>query len=368
MRHRKKNTRRLHIAVQASRLCCWTALIGAACCPNTAQAKPCPTINTSIDQQEIDPTQPTTFSIWIETNKEAITIPHVVTLLFVPNTHVEVDPSSLDLPSSGVRTQATLRVKGINPGLVSLIGKIPQWPKECTALNLPIDTGLNAVAKLNTDLIQTDPVTGAREHLMGGDTKTFTILFKNVAGNDVRIGAPVNVSLDVSAGNLSKDQKDWKPQILVPTFENSSQSETVFLRLPNGSQKNANIHVHVLRTSGGRELLGGEIAFDYDYAWWQRLLAIIAGCLVYSVIEAFSSSSLGKFNRTAFGYKVLLIIAIGGLAYIVEDSKILGFEVDKTTIKGNVLFGVLVGCLGLEGVINRIREFAQVPTKPQSKL
>lgn len=332
-----------------------------------AQEKPCPTINTSIDQQEIDPTQPTKFFIWIEAGPELRHLPSKVTLVFVTNTHVEVDPSSVDLQSSGKREEATLHVKGLNPGLVSLVGKIPQWPKDCTALNLPIDTGLNAIAKLNSDLIQTDPITGAREHLVGGgDPKTFTILFKNVAGNDVRMGAPVNISLDVTSGELSTNRKDWDTRVPVHADENSAQSETVFLQLPNGSEKNAKVHVHVRRASGGgRDLLSGDFAFDYDYPGWQRLLAIIGGCLIYSAIEALSSKRLGKFSWSVFGYKLLLVLAMGVLAYIVEDSKILGFDVDKTTIKGNILFGVLVACLGLEGIINRIRDFAQGRTPSQ---
>lgn len=324
-----------------------------------AEDKPCPIINTSLDQQSIDPSQPTKFSIWIEAGKNLRRIPPRVTLLFVNNAHVQVEPGSIDLESSGVRKEATLSIRGANPGLVSLVGKVPRWPQDCATLSLPVDTGLDSIARLNSDLVQTDLVTGARNHLYGDRTWSFVISFRNLAGNELRIGAPVTITLDATSGKLSTDKQHWDRLVPVPADENSTQSETVFLSLPNGSEKNAKIHVHVRRAGGGRDLLSGEVAFDYDYPWWDILLAIMCGCLIYSIIEALSAKKLGRFTWGSFSYKLALILAMGGLAYILADSKILGFEVDKTTIKGNILLGILVGCLGLEGIINRIRDFAQ---------
>jgi hypothetical protein len=355
-----------HVILQSKALsgivCSFLLLFSAAQAP--ADEKPCPIINTSIDQEEIDPGHPTKFSIWIEGGPEVHQLPPKMTLIFVSNAHVWVEPGGVDLESSGKRQQATLHLKGLNPGLVSLVGKVPQWPRDCTALNLPVDTGLNSIATLNSDLVQTNPITGARDHLYGGRIWSFVILFRNLAGNNFRIGAPVTIILDAASGKLSTDKQHWNEQVPVPAVENSTQSETIFLSLPNGSETNAKIHVHVRRAGGGRDLLSGEVAFDYDYPWWGILLAIMGGCVIYSCIEALSAKKLGKFTWGSFSYKVALVLAIGGSAYILADSKILGFEVDKTTIKGNILLGILVGCLGLEGIINRIREFAHAGSNP----
>ena len=340
-----------------------TIQLAGAYVVSLASEKPCPIINTTIDD-EVDITKPIAVSLWIDAPPGTLSIPKKLQLDFVNGKHLTVNPAEITLQANGTRVPVKLDVNGPNQGIVFLQGKASAWPEGCTALQLPVDTGLKDVARLNSDLITTDPSSGAREHLVGGDEKTFTILFKTLAGNDLDLGAPVTLALEATSdATLSTDRHKWDRRAIVSAHNNNPRSETVFLKLPNHSVKDAVIYVQVRRASGDRVLLSGQINFDCDYPWWARLLAILAGCSLYALIEALSSKGLGKFTWKGFGIKLTLTLLLGLLAFVVEDTKILGFDVDKTTIKGNVLFGVLVGCLSLEGLINRIRDFVKAAPK-----
>jgi hypothetical protein len=352
-----RDIRRIRFTRWLSAVCAITAI---AVVRPSLLATPCPVISTNLDDTVLNVTSPIPFLVWIE-KPEGVTLNvQETTLLFFANDHISIEPNMLNLDVSGkTRSSATLSFKGDNVGLVTLKGKLTGWPSGCAELDLPIDTGFSSIAKLTSDLVTTDPQTGLRLHLTGGQQKSFTILFKNQADKDLQLGSPVTVILEATDGaKLSVDSKKWDTKTTVNANQGSTQTEPVLIRPPSGgSETDARIYVHVHRNSASNDLLNGTIVYDFDYPWWLRLLSIIAGCLIYSAIEALSSKRLGKFSWDSLWVKLFLMLAIGVLAYVIEDSKILGFEVSKTTIKGNVMFGVLVGCLGLEGIINRIRDF-----------
>ena len=328
-----------------------------------ATDKACPVINTTLDDDEVNPVKPVQISIWVEAGVQAKSVPKSIVINFVNSDAVSVSPSEMKLNTSGVHTKAVVTFSPPNSGLVVIKAKVSGWPHDCGALDLPVDTGFKHVARIDSDLVSMDGETGARKHLMGGDEKLFVVSFKTMDGSDLQLGAPVSIELKAPSGvRLSKDHKTWDYHLLVPANGNNSKSEPIYIRLPENSAKDARIYVAVKRESGERNYLNGSISFDFDYPWWERLVAILAGCLLYSLVEAVSSGFLHKFK---FGDTVVNVVAVmlaGIVAFLIQDTRLLGFSIDGTTIKGNVLFGLLIGCLGLEGLIKRVREFAKGST------
>jgi hypothetical protein len=161
---------------------------------------------------------------------------------------------------------------------------------------------------------------------------------------------------------------NWTQQ--VPITGEGNRLGTLQLKLPErGAERNAKLTINgyldrkddfsATNAQTVNSILDADILFDYNYAEWIRLLAIIGGCIGYSLFDTLTSKPDGKFSWSALGLKTMLLGLVGGLAFLIEDTKLLGFDVDKTTIKGNVLFGFLVGCLGLDGIMRRIQEFVR---------
>jgi len=358
----------------------WIAILAVSTLTAVAASADCPVVRTSIGDQEIDPLQTHDVFVWIERYSRSTNLPSTITLIFNNNRYVSTDKRELVLhiPASEARAGAltsgkreVIKVSFSKDarGLASLKGNVvTALPPECNnsfeqVINIG---GFTGTAKLTTNLVQVDSTSGSRIPFTGGDVKTFTIFAKDNADQPFKLGATITFIVTAPPGALlSTGDGKWVSQL--PVTGDGRRLADLQLKLPERSaEKNAKLTINGTLSGNNTQtsanshpgsILDADILFDYEYIWWIRLLAIIGGAICYSLVDAADLKLHGKFEWASFGFKMFLLVLVGLLAFLVEDTKILGFAVDKTTIKGNILFGFLVGCLGLDGIINRVREF-----------
>ena len=81
---------------------------------------------------------------------------------------------------------------------------------------------------------------------------------------------------------------------------------------------------------------------------------------MYSAVEALlgSGNDLKRFFEILFegtGFKLVVALATGGLAYVLRETDTLGIKLDTSTTRGYFVLGLLFACFGIEAVFKKIR-------------
>jgi hypothetical protein len=288
-----------------------------------------------------------------------------VDLEFLPDPNFKVIPNSLHL-SLDKPTAIKIALQAPNTGLIHLVARVRSWPQTCrTALDLPLDIGLNQVAHLETSVpeLRSDSNStnkGDAVQIEGDTIESFKIQLKDASEHPVPAGAPITVILQSNLPVLSENGKDWKNDATAFIPQDHDSTGYVYFHSPHTGVARGIINVHLKKDSGKIDLMTDELIYSSRHAWWIYFLISLAGALCYSLIEALLASERNawKFLQQLFegyGFKLLVAVVVGALAYFLRETSVLGIKIDTSTARGYAVLGFLFSCLGLEGIFKKIQ-------------
>jgi len=289
-----------------------------------------------------------------------------VMVTFDPAPDFSVEPPAIRLEQSPSQAQQVrIVLKGPNPGLIRLKARATGWATSCPVLDLPLDVGFASVAHIKATIPElhasaSELDTTGTVPLDGNTVKYFRLQLLDTSSKPLSVGSPVTVLLTAYEPVLSITGKTWTQTQPTLIAQDQSMSDLLLFRAPSWAQPQGVIKVELKKDSGSDDLMQTDLTYISKHAWWIYLLITIAGALVYSAVEALlgSGNDLKRFFEILFegtGFKLVVALATGGLAYVLRETDTLGIKLDTSTTRGYFVLGLLFACFGIEAVFKKIR-------------
>lgn len=282
--------------------------------------------------------------------------PPTTVILFPDAENYDLDRSTVRLQPGG-HESVHLQMHKEVPGLVKLTVGIAG----CKAFERPIDAGFSDCVSISVDnrslIVGSERDEKPPSPSEPGAIQYFRLRLSDLRGRPMHVASPLAVELQTQGDSvLSKDEQSWSHSIEVQIKENEDQSELAILKTPSWKQDDGSVYA-TIKMDSSHDLAHSTIRYSTQSPWWVLLLAITLGSLVYSVVETLVEQKRPTllWLRTEGIWRGCVALVVGSLGYLFIGADWMGVKLESSTLRGHFLFGILIGCFGLEGIYKKLK-------------
>lgn len=297
--------------------------------------------------------QPFTIDVWLAPRAGAGDAPAAT--VFMERTEDVVYQPREFVAAPGERIAVSTTIVRSESGLAQVLASADGWGESAAT----VDAGITF--RLEPDL---------PDVIRAYEARPVVASFKSPLGAPVHLDAGATASFTAIGGTLL-DLADgiWKAQVRVQVTPGASSIPAVTFRSPSVFPGAGQLTTQLL-INDQKIVWQDDPSFAIAAAWWIQLAMCLVGGLLYGCVRWFVGVDTGpRGSGSKFGMRVVFgsAIAASVLAYIFASTGVLGVALDDTSLRGFVALGLGAAAVGIEPLLNLIRNrFRDTPPQPEA--